>query len=261
MERYIWTTHPYVAYTMVDKLFNPLTLLVGPCLVAHLMYKSTLSVEHGGYHLPWWNILASYLVWLLATRTGKLLPHLWHNPSHVIFVPAFIIFGYYFSIMKMYALFTLHETGWGTRAGIGDASAATAAADQANLDEKTLPQQPPPPSGTYRHTPTETSPFADPQLQLQQQQPYSPYDPYGTYTEQPHREISPFNDPLPPTMTTTTTPYQNVASGGARLVNTTAMSPTPLYAQFQTVTSQQQEQQQLNANEGYGKGGDWAFAR
>ena len=24
------------------------------------------------------------------------------------------------AIMKIYALFTLHETGWGTRAGIGD---------------------------------------------------------------------------------------------------------------------------------------------
>ncbi|KAG6818688.1 hypothetical protein H0H93_002793, partial [Arthromyces matolae] len=47
-------------------------------------------------------------------------------------------FGYYFAVMKLYALFTLHETGWGTRAGIGDASAATAAMDQQN--EKQLQQ-------------------------------------------------------------------------------------------------------------------------
>ncbi|RDB15602.1 hypothetical protein Hypma_004069 [Hypsizygus marmoreus] len=45
---------------MVDKLFNPLTLLVGPCLVSYLIYKSTIPVEQGGYHLPWWNILLSY---------------------------------------------------------------------------------------------------------------------------------------------------------------------------------------------------------
>lgn len=63
------------------------------------------------------------------TRTAKLLPHLWHRPQDVIHVPAFILFGYYFAIMKLYALFTLHETGWGTRAGIGDVAAATAAAD------------------------------------------------------------------------------------------------------------------------------------
>lgn len=55
------------------------------------------------------NILASYLVWLFATRTAKLLPHLWHRPQDVIHVPAFILFGYYFAIMKLYALCTLHE--------------------------------------------------------------------------------------------------------------------------------------------------------
>jgi hypothetical protein len=55
------------------------------------------------------NILASYLVWLFATRTAKLLPHLWNRPQDIIYVPAFIIFGYYFAIMKIYALFTLHE--------------------------------------------------------------------------------------------------------------------------------------------------------
>jgi hypothetical protein len=52
MERHIWTRHPYAAYTcgslnlpislaplcfheQVDKLINPLTLLVGPCLVSY----------------------------------------------------------------------------------------------------------------------------------------------------------------------------------------------------------------------------------
>jgi hypothetical protein len=99
------------------------------------MYKSTIPSDKGGYHLPWWNIMLSYMVWLTATRTAKLLPHLWYRPQDIIHVPAFILFGYYFAVMKMYALCTLHETGWGTRAGIGDASAATAAADKLN-DEK-----------------------------------------------------------------------------------------------------------------------------
>ena len=73
------------------------------------MEKSTIPVSKGGYHLPWWNILLSYMVWLLATRTAKLLPHLWDRPQDIIHVPAFILFGYYFAIMKVYALCTLHE--------------------------------------------------------------------------------------------------------------------------------------------------------
>ncbi|KAF8965549.1 glycosyltransferase family 2 protein [Flammula alnicola] len=134
MERHIWTSHPYVAYTMVDKLFNPLTLLVGPCLVSYLMYKSTIPVDQGGYHLPW-NILLSYFVWLSATRTLKLMPHLWHQPEHIIY------------------------TGWGTRAGIGDASAATAAlaAQDKMQDEKN--------NNPYQqqrsYSVNEASPFAD----------------------------------------------------------------------------------------------------
>jgi hypothetical protein len=55
------------------------------------------------------NVILSYIVWLTATRTAKLLPHLWDRPQDIIHVPAFILFGYYFSIMKIYALFTLHE--------------------------------------------------------------------------------------------------------------------------------------------------------
>ncbi|EJU04257.1 glycosyltransferase family 2 protein [Dacryopinax primogenitus] len=149
-ERYIWHRFPYVAYTMVDKLFNPFTLLVGPCLVIYLIVKSTKSVQEGGYHLPWWDIVLSYFVWLLVTRTAKLLPHLWHRPEHVIYVPAFILFGYYFAVMKIFALLTLHETAWGTRAGIGDPTTATKAMDHTSTDpdapnmpwlqEKTVPE-------------------------------------------------------------------------------------------------------------------------
>ncbi|WVQ84637.1 hypothetical protein IAT38_006792 [Cryptococcus sp. DSM 104549] len=123
-ERHVWTTHPYVAYTMIDKFINPLTLLVGPVLVMYLLYKSTKSIDDGGYHLPAWNIVVSYGVWLMCTRTLKLLPHLWYNPLHIIYVPAFIAFGYYFAVMKVYAAFTLHQTGWGTRAGIDTSTKA-----------------------------------------------------------------------------------------------------------------------------------------
>lgn len=110
----------------MDKLFNPFTLLAGPGFVAYVVYKSTIPVSDGGYHLPSWcarsthsfsqsltascrNVVVSYFAWLLATRTLKLLPHLWHRPQDILYVPAFILFGYYFAIMKIYALLTLHE--------------------------------------------------------------------------------------------------------------------------------------------------------
>jgi len=64
---------------------------------------------NGIYVLPVWNILLSWCVWLTATRTAKLAPHLWNRPGDIIYVPVWVAFGYYFSVMKLYALFTLHE--------------------------------------------------------------------------------------------------------------------------------------------------------
>ncbi|KAG0296716.1 hypothetical protein BGZ96_008761 [Linnemannia gamsii] len=121
-ERKIWSRHPYVAFTMIDKIFNPITLLSGPISVIVMAAK-------GEFHLPLWDIIISYIVWLMLTRIVKLLPHLFRRPQDIIWVPAFLIFGYYFAIMKIYALFTLHEVGWGTRAGI-DQTPAEVAADK-----------------------------------------------------------------------------------------------------------------------------------
>ncbi|ORZ00363.1 nucleotide-diphospho-sugar transferase [Syncephalastrum racemosum] len=110
-ERFLWKRHPFVAYTMVDKLFNPLTLLSGPVSVMVLCFLQ--------YHLPQWNIAVSYLGWLLLTRLVKLSPHLVRYPQHIFAVPAFLIFNFYFAFMKVYALFTLNVTGWGTRTAVG----------------------------------------------------------------------------------------------------------------------------------------------
>ncbi|KAK9728194.1 hypothetical protein K7432_001249 [Basidiobolus ranarum] len=130
-ERVIWYRYPYVAFTMLDKFFNPITLLAGPVLVGLLCYKS----YKGNYHLPLWNVLVSYIIWLLITRCIKLLPHFWRRPQDIIHVPAFLIFNYYFCIMKIYALFTLHVTAWGTRQGV-DTDPNEIYAELKGLDEK-----------------------------------------------------------------------------------------------------------------------------
>ena len=80
-------------------------------MVSITAYVPAFSPKLIGFLPPYRNILLSYFVWLTATRTLKLMPHLWNNPGHIIYVPAFILFGYYFAIMKLYALFTLHEVG------------------------------------------------------------------------------------------------------------------------------------------------------
>lgn len=66
MERHIWTRHPYVAYMMIDKFLNPLTLLVGPCLVIYLCVLSGEAGQPDAYRLPVWDVLVSWFCWLLC---------------------------------------------------------------------------------------------------------------------------------------------------------------------------------------------------
>jgi hypothetical protein len=112
-ERYVWFRYPYVAFTMLDKMFNMFTLLAGPVTVAYLCTRE-------GTGLPKWVIITSYLVWLLLTRTIKYMPHFVRRPQDVIYVPVWIVFNIYFALMKIYCLFTLHVTDWGTRKGADD---------------------------------------------------------------------------------------------------------------------------------------------
>ena len=115
-ERYIWRRHPYVAFTMVDKIFNPITLLSGPLLVfIYLMEQAASDTVPTKKPLPAWNIIVSYICWLLLTRGLKLVPHFLKRPSDIIYLPAWLLFNYYFAVMKLYALFTLHVTSWGSR--------------------------------------------------------------------------------------------------------------------------------------------------
>ncbi|KAI8884776.1 glycosyltransferase family 2 protein [Backusella circina FSU 941] len=104
--------------------FNPFTLLSGPVLVILFAIKQTSRAGPTNTPLPIWNVILSYVGWLLITRGLKLLPHFWKRPQDLIHLPAWLLFNYYFAIMKLYALFTLHKVGWGTRAGVGTTLAA-----------------------------------------------------------------------------------------------------------------------------------------
>lgn len=108
-ERTVWRRYPFVAFTMIDKMFNPITLLAGPITVIYLTTRTEI--------LPPWVIIISYCVWLMLSRLIKYIPHFIHRPQDVITLPVWIVFNIYFALMKVYCLCTLHVTEWGTRAG------------------------------------------------------------------------------------------------------------------------------------------------
>ena len=92
---------------MFDKFINPLPLIWGLAVIV-----GNLCTNGPG--------TASYVVlpvvcWILLSRMLRLIPHLIKNPSHLPYVPAMVLFQYFFAFAKVYALFTLHITDWGSR--------------------------------------------------------------------------------------------------------------------------------------------------
>jgi hyaluronan synthase len=100
---WVWR-YPYLAIMLIDKTIAPFTLLLGPVVLA-------VSIAVGN-----WRLVAALLAWWLVSRTVKILPHLRRRPADWLIVPIFIAITYYMSLIKTYALCTLTQHKWLTRA-------------------------------------------------------------------------------------------------------------------------------------------------
>src|SRR5215207_3266295 len=100
---WVWR-YPYLAIMLIDKTIAPFMLLLGPIVLA-----VSIAVGH-------WRLVGALLAWWLLSRSFKILPHLYRRPADWLIVPIFIGVTYYMSLVKTYALFTLKEHKWLTRA-------------------------------------------------------------------------------------------------------------------------------------------------
>lgn len=55
---------------------------------------------------------------LFISKMIKPFPHFWRNPKDLSYVPSYILFGYYHSLIKLKALFTVCVISSGTRPGV-----------------------------------------------------------------------------------------------------------------------------------------------
>ena len=100
---WVWR-YPYLAVMLIDKTIAPFTLLVGPIVLL-------LSVILGH-----WQLAAALLIWWHLSRAFKIFPHLRKRPSDIFILPLFVGMTYYMSLLKAYALFSINEHKWLTRA-------------------------------------------------------------------------------------------------------------------------------------------------
>ncbi len=100
---WVWR-YPYLAVMLIDKTVAPFTLLVGP-----IVLLMAVVVGH-------WSLVLALMIWWHVSRASKILPHLRRRPADLLILPIFIGVTFYMSLVKAYALFTINEHNWLTRA-------------------------------------------------------------------------------------------------------------------------------------------------
>jgi hypothetical protein len=115
IERDVWYRYPIQAILMCDRMISPFTLMSGPFLFALSLFL-TRTFSSGRDIITAFCI---YILWILSSRTLRVLPHFYRCPEDISYLMYFILYQYYFALLKVYALFTLHITAWGSRAGVG----------------------------------------------------------------------------------------------------------------------------------------------
>ncbi len=120
---WVWR-YPYLAIMLIDKTVAPFTLLLGPIALLVAMIVGS------------WKLVAALLIWWHISRAIKIWSHLKRRPSDWLILPFFIGMTYYMSLLKAYALFTINEHKWLTRA------VAVVDGKVARVSEATQEQQP-----------------------------------------------------------------------------------------------------------------------
>lgn len=102
LERWAWR-HPFLAYSMVDKMVGSFSLLVAPVFM-------TLAIIRED-----WLFVLALACWWWISRAAKLLPHLRRRPSSFFLIPPFILLSFVMALVKLGALATIRRQRWLTR--------------------------------------------------------------------------------------------------------------------------------------------------
>ncbi|KAL8398616.1 hypothetical protein RB596_005951 [Gaeumannomyces avenae] len=110
VERHVWRQQPWSTYALHIATFTSLAFVFDPLILASLWWGTA----------DWDNMNRCYafgamLVFFAFTKVVKLMGLFKRNPKDLMFLPLSIVFGYFHGLIKLYALFTLNVTTWGSR--------------------------------------------------------------------------------------------------------------------------------------------------
>jgi len=113
VECHYWWTQPWSTYSVLQTTITAWALPYD-ALVLLAWYQASSEWSHDQRTA----LFVFLLAWtFLFSKTVKLWGHFFRYPADVIFVPSYIAFGYFHGLIKLWGLFTLSETTWGSRDG------------------------------------------------------------------------------------------------------------------------------------------------
>ncbi|KAI0452380.1 glycosyltransferase family 2 protein [Xylaria acuta] len=118
-ERYVLTQQPWCTYALHIATFTSLAFVVDPLLLLSLWWGTEGWGKDTRQQLFW----SQFIFMFAYTKVVKLVGLFQRQPRDIIFLPVSILFGYFHGFIKLYALFTLNMTSWGSRPD-GDANDA-----------------------------------------------------------------------------------------------------------------------------------------
>ncbi|KAI1331375.1 glycosyltransferase family 2 protein [Xylariaceae sp. FL0255] len=119
-ERYVLTQQPWCSYALHFTTFTSLAFVIDP-LIPYALWWGTEGWNVETRRQLFW----AQIIFLFAyTKVIKLVGLIRRQPSDILFLPVSILFGYFHGLIKIYALFTLNMTSWGSRPD-GDAHDAS----------------------------------------------------------------------------------------------------------------------------------------
>ncbi len=95
--------HPALSLFMIDRFFQPIFILIGP-----VVFILAIRAED-------WVAAGILLAWWFFSRLVRLFGYFRRYPKRLIYLPAYIVYGYLNALIKIYALATLLEHSWATR--------------------------------------------------------------------------------------------------------------------------------------------------
>jgi hypothetical protein len=111
IEMHVWRQQPWCTYALHLTTFTSLTIIFDPLILLLTYFAAPTSENYSS-----WFFIYLQLIFMFCIKNVKLIGLYRRNPIDVIYFPVSFLFGYFHSLIKVYALFTLKVTSWGSRA-------------------------------------------------------------------------------------------------------------------------------------------------